>query len=611
MGHPALMQAWPTSRAGTDDLAASVQDGACRLAVCILSHWAVTLVLALLPGWVVGVCARDLWKPDEPREAAIAARMARPGSSWVIPHLATRPFCEKPPLTYWAAAGSARLLGTGIVSLRLPNLVFGLLGALLVASLARHAAGPVAGLAAGLLYGTTFLAYRVGVWLATDALLMLCVAGALLGCLRGLQTRPGPPKLAWYTLMHFFLACGFLTKNIVAWIVPALAWLTVVVWERRWRELIAWEFLGGTILQAALITPWLAAVASQPDGTTYLRIFFRNNLLGRFIKIEGVGFTTSHAGWAGKYLTELPVFLLPWTLLVGAWAATAWQACGRAPAEGEKAQVRRTCWRFATGAVVPPLALLSAAASMRDVYAGILMPGLALLGGMWAAKAIDRPNRWDLAGVRANAGLFVMLALLLPPALMGAAHHFGSPTPPLSVGILVAAWMVGTGVALLGWRSARRGHTAASLTYAALLANLAAPALGPLALPMVNRAQNLRPVALAAQELAGHRPLALLQPDETIIAVMDYELGLTPPLLMTKQEVLDHLAAHPDVVLLTRDSGRRTRPGARLWEQLDLDVLHHVDLPKPGGRSYLLLGRRLGHTPTDYPGAEPPRAGKG
>ena len=44
--------------------------------------------------------------------------------------------------------------------------------------------------------GTFYLAYRVEIWIATDALLMMSVAGALLGCYRGLTADRGWPKLA-------------------------------------------------------------------------------------------------------------------------------------------------------------------------------------------------------------------------------------------------------------------------------------------------------------------------------------------------------------------------------------------------------------------------------
>ena len=68
------------------------------------------LAAALLLVWCVGIFGRGYWTPDEPREADIAWRM-----SWqpqrAVPTLAGEAFCEKPPLTYWAAAASIGWFG--------------------------------------------------------------------------------------------------------------------------------------------------------------------------------------------------------------------------------------------------------------------------------------------------------------------------------------------------------------------------------------------------------------------------------------------------------------------------------------------------------------------
>ena len=67
----------------------------------------VLLSVALLSIWCVGILGRGYWTPDEPREADIAWRM-----SWqpdkAVPLLAGEAFCEKPPLTYWAAAAAIK-----------------------------------------------------------------------------------------------------------------------------------------------------------------------------------------------------------------------------------------------------------------------------------------------------------------------------------------------------------------------------------------------------------------------------------------------------------------------------------------------------------------------
>ena len=53
--------------------------------------------------------ARDLWTPDEPREAEIGREM------WLVPTIVPRlngeSFIEKPPLYYWTVAGAYALFG--------------------------------------------------------------------------------------------------------------------------------------------------------------------------------------------------------------------------------------------------------------------------------------------------------------------------------------------------------------------------------------------------------------------------------------------------------------------------------------------------------------------
>jgi 4-amino-4-deoxy-L-arabinose transferase-like glycosyltransferase len=557
-----------------------------------LSRWPLLLLLVLAVHLAFGVFDRTLWKPDEPREAAIAGRMARPGADMAVPHLGETAFCEKPPLYYWVATGSIHLFGLGPVPVRLPNLVYALAGALLVGLLANAAAGRVAALAAGLLMGTLYLAYRIEIWIATDALLMASVAGALFACYRGLTARRGWPKVSWYSLMHLFLAVGFLTKNVVAWIVPGLALLAFIAWERRWRELLAWELYAGLALQLAAVLPWVLAVAAEPNGVSYLRGFFVNNLFGRFAPLEGVGYSESHRGWLGKYLVELPIYVLPWTFVMVAALAKAWRMCGETVAVDDGGRIReRAGWRFALAAVIPGLVLLSASTTMRDIYAGVLMPGLALLGGLWAARALASPDRFDQAMVRATVLLLGAVTLLLPVATLITVGRVTAPASPPRLTVLLVMWALALALVARAWRTQRRDRLSAALASAVGVWVVTLLAVAPVLFPVINRSQDLSPVARAAKALEADHPVVLWQPDETTIGVLDFYAGLTPPRITTASELQRRLSATPKLCVLTEVTGGRgkERRVADLGERFGLAVMRRIDLPAPGGRSYAFL----------------------
>src|SRR5258707_1120415 len=112
-------------------------------------------------------------------------------------------------------------------------------------------------------------------------------------------------------------------------------------------------------------SPHLRSAVPSSRSTAALLSLFWHNIVGRFTKISApaaLDYTTGHKSWPGKCLVELPVYLLPWTLLCAA-------AVGRAWVRLRSGIDRGTPWRFAICAIVPFLVLLSLAATARDIYA--------------------------------------------------------------------------------------------------------------------------------------------------------------------------------------------------------------------------------------------------
>ena len=464
---------------------------------------------ALLLAWCVGLFARGYWTPDEPREADIAWRMSWQADK-AVPLLAGDAFCEKPPLTYWLAALPIQLLGTQPWVARLPNLLYALITALGVGLLGARSLGKFAGWVAAATISTFLLAYQVAIWLATDAPLLAAVAVALLGAYIGFYAATSRERLRGYLLMHTALAFGFMSKSAVAWMVPALAILTLSIWERRWRELLRWELYFGLLVQAALILTWVWFVYRGNDGLEHLKVFFWNNLVGRFAAVDAppdLQYAAAHRNSPGKYLIELPMYLFPWTLLVIAAARRAWRQ-RRASLDDNRAV------RFALAASLPPLLVLSLAATARNIYLAPALPGVALLVAWWAREILPGPDTWDVRALRATA------AMLLLGVAVFAAVTFVLGTDFIYAAISLAGLSAAAILAIRAWAAAREhavhAQWALLLAYCALL-------IGPASqvYRRVDTWQDLAAIGRAVGRDAAGRPLVLFAPDETTRAIID------------------------------------------------------------------------------------------
>ena len=479
--------------------------------------WLAALLLAI---WSVGMFGRGFWTPDEPREADIAWRMSWQ-SDKAVPLLAGEAFCEKPPLTYWMAALPIRLFGTSAAVARLPNLLYALIGALCVGLLARRSCGRTAALIGAAVSGTFLLSYQVEIWFATDAPLLASTAAALLGAYIGFYAASGRERLGGYTLMHVALGAGFLSKSAAALMVPVLTLATLIVWEKRWRELMRWELYAGLLIQAIMVLSWVGFVYAAPDGIAHLKVFFWNNLAGRFARVDApaeLQYAAAHRNSPGKYLIELPMYLFPWTFAAAAavrrvWVRRAWVQRG---SEDGRAV------RFAVCAFLPTLLLLSLAATARNVYLAPALPGAALLMAWWGTGIIHDADPWDLRALRATAVLLLVSTALLAAGAGLVRIDAGASldAPAIFFGVSCLGVVLAGLLGLRAWNSAKRN---VSMAQCALLAAYGALLLGPVAAiyGQVDRWQNLQSIAREVRQDTAGSPLLLLAPDETTRAIVD------------------------------------------------------------------------------------------
>ena len=541
--------------------------------------WPVTLILMLLPLWCSGLFGRWYWTPDEPREADIAWNMVHQQQK-AVPEMAGVPFCEKPPIAYWASGASLAVFGKTPAAARLPNLLWAIIAVLAIAWLAHGCGGAPAALAAGVATATFSLSFQVSIWLASDAPLVAGVCVALLGAFRGAGAPPGRQKLAWYTLMHAGLALGFLAKSAMGLVVPGLALMTFLLWERRWRELLRWELAAGLLLQAVVVGSWLQAVAAQPDGQHFLKVFLWDNLVGRFLPVASEGhYADGHHNAPFKYLIELPIYLLPWTFLMGAAAYRGWRGV-------RDATVDRAAWRWCVCVVVPSLVVLSAASTGRGIYLAPLMPGFAVALGLWVARHLARPDRFERACLWLTMVLVALAALVAAPGILavaGLTDHI-MPSVPILVMVLGGSAAAAVGLRML-WHQ-HRGAYGAALCTAMLALNLTLLVAWYGLFPLVDRWQDLTPTVTRVAALTAHQTIVLWQPDETIVANLDYLAGLRLPSVTESVQLHDWSAREPKLLVLVRLHKGAADP---LLQQLGFTLSEQLTIPC--GRMYGIFSR--------------------
>jgi 4-amino-4-deoxy-L-arabinose transferase-like glycosyltransferase len=575
-------------------------------------RWPLLVVLALAPIWVIGILCRAAWTPDEPREADIAWRMSLQ-TDRTLPHLADTPFLEKPPLSYWLSAAAIEVYGDSPAAARVPNLLYAVIVALTIGALAFAMDGGTAAIVAALVAGTAITAFRVSIWLAPDACLLAGCAIALLGAYLGFRAPPGRGKLFGYTLMHLGAAIGFMAKSAPGWLVPAATLMAIIIWERRWSELRRWELYVGLLAQALLIGPWIFEVSRTAQGSDALLSLFWNNIVGRFTKVAGPGtidYTLGHKNTPGKYFIELPVYLLPWTLLAVAAARRAWDRL-------RSGAGRSTPWRFAICAIVPFLLLLTFAATARDIYAAPILLGFALLIGLWLSElvvggrrpSLSRLDRFALHGTNVLIGLVAIASGTILAILALAAPGWSGIHYAINAVVVVAIAAI---TLLFASNMLRSGDPLRGLawTYTAYAATLTLSGLA--IFPVIDRWQDLPSLARNIHEDARGGALALLDPDETTIAMLDHRFRTQFVVLDTHSDSAVNVVsgwlraqgrqAHVLVKLPGRAPGDVTRLLDRIHPTPDhgdgvvatlassgvATVLHRYELPE--GRRYALLG---------------------
>ena len=380
----------------------------CTLTTTSMPLWIVILCLMIS---LVGIADHDLWTPDEPREAAIMLSMSRSGNL-LVPDLAGTPFVEKPPLYYVVGAGALRLLGPVLgatAALRLTSVLWGLGTLAMTWLLARRLLGRAQGLLAMVLLATLPGFIHVTHWMLVDNALLFFVTAAL-WCFTEAYIGSRLGFLPWAAV---FTAGAFLSKGFIGPLIILLGWMGLVFsWGRQvgWRGMRQPRSLClhvlALIMCLALMLSWMLALRVV-GGRELWNEWFWVNHFGRF---SGSATQLGHMRPPWYYLPVIPVYLLPWLVIILVGIKNLLAALYRR----QMTPAGRVLAAWALGGLL----VLSITATKREIYLSVLLPACAMIAAQVLHAPLSRllqKTLWLWVGCMLSALLVLIIAPLLGP----------------------------------------------------------------------------------------------------------------------------------------------------------------------------------------------------
>src|SRR6266702_5564735 len=319
-------------------------------------------VLALALVLVPLAASAPLFDPDEGLHAAIAQEMVRSGD-YITPRFLGEPFLDKPILFFWAEALSLRVFGMNEAAVRIPPLLFGVLGMLGVALLARTLLDESTSELSAIAYGTMLLPLGVSEVAVHDVAVVPFMCGGAWMLARVFSGKNVVPAAV---VAGICLGLSILTKGLVGFVVTGILAVCLAASRRDATVRLAAALTIATIVAILVAAPWYVAMEHAHPG--YLHYYFIERHLQGYLTA-----TQRHGGRPWWYY--VPIVLggtLPWTgYLMSAMAS----------ARGHSTRLVLWGW-FALGFV-----FLSLAESKLVTYVLPPFPALAIIAGEHATRA--------------------------------------------------------------------------------------------------------------------------------------------------------------------------------------------------------------------------------
>ncbi|HVY24383.1 MAG TPA: glycosyltransferase family 39 protein [Steroidobacteraceae bacterium] len=463
------------------------------------SRWFLFVMLALAVLWFATLGTRRLLDPDEGRYAEISREMVVTGD-WITPRLNGIKYFEKPPLQYWATAVAYELFGQSEYTARLWLGLTSFAGVVFAWFAAGRLFNAEAGRNSALIIASMLMYITLGHFDTLDIGLAFFLEVTVFSFLLA-QHAPvkSTQERNWMLLAWCAAALAFLSKGLIALVLPSL---TLLAYSIVTREFSAWKRLHivkGLVLFLLIGAPWIILVSR--DNPEFPRFFFWHEQFERFLE----PIHSRDAPW-WYFIPFLIAGALPWTSLCFSGLKRSWQMDRVA----DGFQHRRFLWLWSLVIMV----FFSDSHSKLAPYIAPLFPALAVL----CAEALPRIRQssmrlhlWITAAVIAT--LATVLALV-PDTIAG--EHSIDMVNALKPPTAGAFFIVAVSAAIGGWWVVKRDlHRAVVIVACGSVLGFSVLIVGADALGTTRSAKIL------AEQLKPQ-----LTADSTLYSINDYEQTL-------------------------------------------------------------------------------------
>jgi len=338
----------------------------------------VLMILLSLGVYLVGIFRIPLMEVDSSGYAAISQEMFASKNFFEVKNYG-QDYLDKPPFLFWSSCFSFLIFGITDWAFRIPSFLFTLLGLFSIFHLGRLLYDERKAWYAVLIQVTCLASFLISHDVRTDTILLNAIIFAVWQLMEYIM---GQRRI--YNLVLGFIGIGIamLEKGPIGFMVPAIAILSWVFFQRSWKLLASPAWLLGLLVTSTLLVPMCIGLYQQ-YGWNGIRFYFWTQSFGRI---------TGASSWSNDtdpfyFLHTFLWSYLPWSFL--AVSAFSYQII----------QAFRLRFRMDANTIMPVVIIFFVFAGMSlshyklPHYIYVAFPFISLATADWCTGYLSHGNR--------------------------------------------------------------------------------------------------------------------------------------------------------------------------------------------------------------------------